>query len=147
MPAAGGADGVSGGRDGRREGSAPALDGGRGPKTDRRAARTRSEDGAPYVRTAMRAGLRPSDDEATLTDERVAVVLVALKAVPTRPHGAAWVDCVRSEAFIRAHLAQRCGSPRSASFCAARAWTCRTRRCGVSRSPSLASGARRRRCR
>ena len=56
------------------------------------------------VRTAMRAGLRPSDDEATLTDERVAVVLVALKAVPTRPHGAAWVDCVRHEATISAYL-------------------------------------------
>src|SRR5256885_10699902 len=52
----------------------------------------------------MRAGLRPSDDEATLTDERVAVVLVALKAVPTRPHGAAWVDCVRHEATISAYL-------------------------------------------
>jgi len=59
-----------------------------------------------YLRTAMRAGLRASDGEATLTDERVAVVLVALKAVPTRPHGAAWVDCVRHEATIAAYLTQ-----------------------------------------
>ena len=34
-----------------------------------------------YVRTAVRAGLRQSDGEAALTDERVTVVLVALKAV------------------------------------------------------------------
>jgi len=33
--------------------------------------------------------------------------MVALKAVPTRPHGAAWVECVRHEAVIRTHLAQR----------------------------------------
>jgi transposase len=59
-----------------------------------------------YVRTALRAGLRPSDGVATLTDERVAVVLVALKAVPTRPHGAAWVECVRHEATIGAYLRQ-----------------------------------------
>jgi transposase len=59
-----------------------------------------------YVRTAQRAGLQPSDGEATLTDERVAVVLVALKAVPTRPHGATWVDCVRHEATIAAYLKQ-----------------------------------------
>src|SRR5262249_35166077 len=42
----------------------------------------------------------------TLTDERVAVVLVALKAVSTRPHGAAWVECVRHEATIGAYLKQ-----------------------------------------
>jgi transposase len=59
-----------------------------------------------YVRTAVRAGLRQGDGEATLTDERVAVVLVALKAVPTRPHGAAWVECVRHEATIGAYLKQ-----------------------------------------
>ena len=60
-----------------------------------------------YVRTATRAGLRPTDGVPTLTDERVAVVMVALKAVATRPHGAAWVECIRHEAIIRAHLAQR----------------------------------------
>jgi len=54
-----------------------------------------------YVRTATRAGLRPTDGVPTLTDERVAVVMVALKAV------AAWVECIRHEAIIRAHLAQR----------------------------------------
>src|SRR5207244_11652116 len=60
-----------------------------------------------YVRTAARTGLTASDGEAALTDERVAVVAVALKAVPARPHGAAWVDCVRHEAMIAAHLTQR----------------------------------------
>ena len=60
-----------------------------------------------YVRTAGRAGLRPTDGEATLSDERVAVVVVALKAVPTRPHGAAWIECVRHEATIAAYLKQR----------------------------------------
>ncbi len=59
-----------------------------------------------YVRTAVRAGLRQGDGEATLTDERVAVVLVALKAVPTRPHGAAGVECVRHEATIGAYRKQ-----------------------------------------
>jgi len=55
---------------------------------------------------AGRPGLRQSDGEATLTDDRVAVVLVALKA-PTRPHGAAWVDCVRHEATIAAAAVTR----------------------------------------
>jgi hypothetical protein len=59
-----------------------------------------------YLRTAARAGLRRSDGEATLTDERVAVVLVALKAVPTWPHGAAWVACMRYETTIAAYLRQ-----------------------------------------
>jgi hypothetical protein len=59
-----------------------------------------------YVRTALRAGLRATDGVATLTDERVGVVIVALKAVPARPHGATWVDCVRHEAFIATHLRQ-----------------------------------------
>jgi transposase len=57
-----------------------------------------------YVRTAMRTGLRPGAGVAALTDEQVAVVLVALKAVRTRPHGAAWVECVRHEATIAGYL-------------------------------------------
>jgi hypothetical protein len=60
-----------------------------------------------YVRTAERAGLRASTGEVGLTDEQVAVVTVALKAVPTRPHGAAWMDCVRHEAIIAGHLKDR----------------------------------------
>jgi transposase len=60
-----------------------------------------------YVRTAERTGLEVHASAAALTDERVAVVVAALHAVPTRPHGAAWVDCVRHEAFIAGHLRQR----------------------------------------
>lgn len=60
-----------------------------------------------YVRSAERTGLRASAGVAALTDECVAGVVVALKAVPTRPHGTAWRDCVRHEAFIAAHLKQR----------------------------------------
>jgi len=59
-----------------------------------------------YVRTAERTGLRQGDGEAALTDERVAVVFAALKAVSTRPHGMAWVECVRHEATIAGYLKQ-----------------------------------------
>jgi hypothetical protein len=59
-----------------------------------------------YVRTAERTGLRQGDGDAALTDERVAVVFAALKAVPTRPHGTAWVECVRHEATIAGYLKQ-----------------------------------------
>ncbi|HWP66991.1 MAG TPA: LuxR C-terminal-related transcriptional regulator, partial [Candidatus Limnocylindria bacterium] len=59
-----------------------------------------------YVRTALRTGLRPEAGVGALTDEQVAVVRVALKAVRTRPHGAAWVECVRHEATIAGYLRQ-----------------------------------------
>jgi transposase len=59
-----------------------------------------------YVRTAQRTGLRLEQSAAALTDEQVAVVLVALKAVRTRPHGATWVECVRHEATIAGYLRQ-----------------------------------------
>jgi len=49
-------------------------------------ARARSEDRAALRADRGAGGPAPGDGEATLTDERVAVVMVALKAVPTRPH-------------------------------------------------------------
>jgi transposase len=60
-----------------------------------------------YVRTAERVGLDRRAGETTLSDEQVTAVVVALKAIPTRPHGDAWAACVQHQAVITGHLARR----------------------------------------
>jgi len=58
-----------------------------------------------YVRTAARVGVDRRSGETALRDEQVTAVVVALKAIPARPHGDAWAACVQHQAVIAAHLA------------------------------------------
>ena len=57
-----------------------------------------------YVKAASAAGI---DGEATLTDERLVVLMGTLHASPGRAHGEAWGLCQSQRAFIEPLLKQR----------------------------------------
>lgn len=59
-----------------------------------------------YIAIAREQGLTPSPDVVvTLTDDQLAVVLLALKTDPGRRHGASWERCIEQRPFIEKHLA------------------------------------------
>lgn len=57
-----------------------------------------------YLKAAVAAGIT---HEAALDDERLAALMVALKALPERAHGEAWAACAGQREFIASHLRQR----------------------------------------
>jgi transposase len=57
-----------------------------------------------YVKSALAAGI---DAEATLTDERLAVLMATLHAPPGRSHGDTWGLCQGQRGFIEARLKER----------------------------------------
>lgn len=57
-----------------------------------------------YVQLATDSGLSISDE---LTEERVAVVVAAVRMLPERARGEAWSTCVEQREFIRTKLAER----------------------------------------
>ena len=57
-----------------------------------------------YVKSALAAGIHA---EATLTDERLVVLMGALHALPGRAHGDSWALCQGQRAFIEPLLQQR----------------------------------------
>lgn len=60
-----------------------------------------------YIEVAERLGLRQSEGPDSLTDERLAALLEALKATPEPSHGEAWLRCAEHRGFIEAKLKQR----------------------------------------
>jgi transposase len=57
-----------------------------------------------YVKAALGAGIT---SEATLTDERLAVLMATLQANPGRSHGDSWSACQAQRTFIESLLKQR----------------------------------------
>jgi hypothetical protein len=57
-----------------------------------------------YVRAATACGLVPGMEAATLTDERLAAILTALRSGPERPYGETWQRCAEHRDFIAAQL-------------------------------------------
>jgi hypothetical protein len=57
-----------------------------------------------YLKATVAAGITTS---AALDDERLAALMVALKALPERAHGEAWAHCQAQRDFIAPLLAQR----------------------------------------
>src|SRR6266540_367554 len=57
-----------------------------------------------YVKAALAAGIHA---EATLTDERLVVLMAALNANPGRAHGETWAACQGQRGFIASLLKDR----------------------------------------
>ena len=96
-----------------------------------------------YLEAAATAGVPVT---ASISDEAVREVLLALHPAGGRPRGDGWVRCVEQRgAIARWCAATASGSPRFASCWGGRASTSRIRRCTGLRSSTCNSGRPRRR--
>src|SRR5512137_560910 len=59
-----------------------------------------------YIAVGEKGGLQRGDGIAALTDERLAAILVALKAAPEHRRGEAWAKCEEHRDFVAERLKQ-----------------------------------------
>jgi transposase len=59
-----------------------------------------------YIKAAEDCGLKQGGGVGTLTEERLAQVLVALRAAPEHPRGEAWAQCETQRDFVAERLKQ-----------------------------------------
>lgn len=60
-----------------------------------------------YIQTALEQGLSSDQGEASLSDEKLAAILTALRGFSSKPRGDGWSFCEQQRLFIESHLKNR----------------------------------------